>query len=188
MEQERHSMTPVFMVVGPPAVGKSTTSRALAAHFPRSLHIPVDDLRMMVVSGLALPSLDWSEALVEQVRLARSTVSHMALAYQQAGFAVVIDDFHDANLMADYAPLFDQLSVHKVVLYPAQEEAHRRNLQRSGDSPARAYIDEGIREVYRQINPLLPQLAAEGWLILDTTTLSVQATVSRIVQMGAAPA
>jgi chloramphenicol 3-O-phosphotransferase len=177
-------MTSVFLLVGPPAVGKSTTSRALAAHYPRSLHIPLDDLRMMVVSGLALPSVEWSAALTEQVRLARSTATQMALAYRQAGFAVVIDDFWDANLTADYAPLFDQVPVQKVVLYPAQEEAHRRNLRRSGDSPARAYIDEGIREVYWQINPLLAQLTAEGWLILDTTHLSVEATVSTLVQVG----
>ncbi|HUN07589.1 MAG TPA: AAA family ATPase [Aggregatilineales bacterium] len=174
-------MTPVFMLVGPPAVGKSTTSRALAAHFARSLHIPVDDLRMMVVSGLALPGLDWSAALVEQLRLARSTVTHMALTYQQAGFAVVIDDFQDPGLNADYAALFNQVPVQKVVLYPTQEEAHRRNLQRSGDSPARTYIDEGIREVYRQLNPIIPQLTAEGWLILDTTEMSVEATVQTLV-------
>jgi AAA domain len=174
-------MNPIYMLVGPPAVGKSTTSRALAAHFPRSIHIPVDDLRMMVVSGLALPGLEWSAALVEQLRLARSTVTHMALAYQQAGFAVIIDDFRDANLSADYAALFDQAQVQKILLYPSQEEAHRRNLQRSGDSPARAYIDEGIREVYRQLNPILAALTADGWHILDTTDMSVAATVEGIV-------
>ncbi len=176
-------MTPIFMLVGPPAVGKSTTSRALAAHFPKSVHIPVDDLRMMVVSGLALPGLDWSAALIEQLRLARSTVTQMALAYQQAGFAIIIDDFQDANLSEDYAALFEQAVVHKVVLYPTQEEAHRRNRQRSGDSPAGAYIDEGIREVYRQLNPIIPQLTAAGWRVIDTTAMSVEATVVSLVSI-----
>ena len=33
---------------------------ALAARYPRSLYIPVDDIRMMVVSGLVLPATEWS--------------------------------------------------------------------------------------------------------------------------------
>jgi tRNA A37 N6-isopentenylltransferase MiaA len=36
----------MFLIAGPPAVGKSSTSRALAARFPRCLYIPVDDIRM----------------------------------------------------------------------------------------------------------------------------------------------
>lgn len=83
-------MNPMFLLVGPPAVGKSTTSRALAARFPKSLHIPVDDLRNMVVSGIALPGADWSDDLAQQVTLARTSVVHMALTYHNAGFVVVI--------------------------------------------------------------------------------------------------
>ena len=56
MQATSESVHPVFVIVGPPAVGKSTTSKALAARFPKSLHIPVDDVRTMVVSGLVLPS------------------------------------------------------------------------------------------------------------------------------------
>ena len=72
-------MIPIFLVVGPPAVGKSTTSRSLAAHFPQSIHVPVDDLRDMVVSGLVLPGQDWSAELALQVNLARQSATHSAL-------------------------------------------------------------------------------------------------------------
>jgi len=58
-------MSPMFLVIGSPAVGKSTTSRALAARFHKSVHIPVDNVRDMVVSGLRLPSPVWSDDLVE---------------------------------------------------------------------------------------------------------------------------
>lgn len=177
-------MTPIYMLVGPPAVGKSTTSRSLAARFPRSIHIPVDDIRHMVVSGLALPRLDWDAALVEQFRLARSTVTHMALTYREQGFAVVIDDVRDLNHEADYANLLSQPDVHKIVLYPTQDEAHQRNLKRSGDSPARAYIDEGIREVYTQLNPILPHLVTTGWAVLDTTTMSIDGSVNQIIAIS----
>jgi AAA domain len=179
-------MNPIFLVVGPPAVGKSTTSRALAARFPKSLYIPVDDLRNMVVSGIALPGAVWSDDLTQQVALARTSVVYMALAYHRAGFVVVIDDFWDPNHRSDYRDLLDHPDLHKVVLYPGQGEAHRRNLQRSGEGPARAYIDEGVRLVYQQLNAAMPQLAQEGWIVVDTTALSVEATVTTILQLTAA--
>lgn len=177
-------VNPIFMVVGPPAVGKSATSRALAARFPKGVHIPVDDIRNMVVSGIALPGAVWSDDLAQQVTLARTSVVHMALQYHRAGFVVAIDDFWDSNHQSDYQDLLSHPDIHRIVLYPEQSEAHRRNLERSGDSPARAYIDEGVRIVYQQLNAAVPQLAQEGWLVVDTTTLSVEATVTAILQLA----
>ncbi|MCK6581359.1 MAG: ATP-binding protein, partial [Anaerolineae bacterium] len=132
-----YSDSPIYMVVGPPAVGKSTTSRALAAQFPRSIHIPVDDLRNMVVSGLILPSAVWSKDLAQQITLARSTVSLMALAYQNAGFAVVIDDFWDANHTSDYQTLLDQTQamIKRLFEKPVFTQPHPGNLTVSCPSP-----------------------------------------------------
>ena len=58
-------MAALFLIVGGPAVGKSSTATALARRFPRAVHVEVDKLREMVVSGLALPSLEWPAGLVE---------------------------------------------------------------------------------------------------------------------------
>jgi hypothetical protein len=174
-------LPPIYLIVGPPAVGKSSTSRELAARFPRSLYVPVDDLRTMVVAGLRLPAAEWSDELAQQITLARDTACHMALTYHAAGFAVIIDDFWDANHSADYHALLAHPDLRRVVLYPQQDEAHRRNFNRSGGSPARTYIDEGISIVYRQLNPVIAQLAQDGWLVLDTTALDVGATVESIL-------
>lgn len=179
-------MVSIYKVVGAPAVGKSTTSRALAARFTKGVHIPVDDIRTMVVAGLVLPSPAWGDDLVEQVTLARTSAVHMALAYQQAGFAVAIDDFWDPHHASDYRALDTHPHTHKILLYPGQDEAHQRNLQRSGGSPARAYIDEGIRFVYGQLPAAVPELARDGWVIVDTTSLSVEETVSAILEMTSA--
>jgi hypothetical protein len=175
-------MPPLFLIVGPPAVGKSTTSHTLAARFPKSIHIPVDDIRMMVVSGLKLPSAVWDDELAQQISLARAGVAQMALRYQQAGFAVVIDDFWDAAFDADYALLRNQPNVQRILLYPDQAETHQRNFVRSGDSPARGYIDQGIEIVYQQLRPVVAQLQAQGWQVLDTTRLDVDGVVSAILE------
>ncbi len=179
--REPQSESPIFVVVGPPAVGKSTTSRALAARFPKSIYIPVDDLRHMVVSGVVLPGPVWSDELIEQLSLARASVVHMARTYHQAGFAVVIDDFLDPHDLAAYHTLGHRPHAHRIVLYPTQRMAHQRNLQRAGVSAERAYIDEGISIIYHHLNAVVGQLAQDGWMIVDTTTLSVEATVSTIL-------
>jgi hypothetical protein len=178
-------MNPIFLVAGPPAVGKSTTSSMLAARFPKSLYIPVDDIRHMVRSGIVLPSNVWSDALVEQVSLARRCVVQTALTYHHAGFVVVIDDFLNPSYASDYQTLLAQTHVHRIVLYPAQRAAHERNMQRSGVGGTRDYIDEGIDVVYRYLRAASVQLEQRGWLIVDTTTLSVETTVATILERTA---
>ena len=176
------SVTPIFLVAGGPAVGKSTTAAALAARFPKGVHIPVDAVRDMVVSGQALPGADWNRALIEQLVIARDCATYLALAYRKAGFAVVIDDFWDPNSgLAEYAALSSQPQTFKVLLYPGQDAARARNRQRSGPGAANDYIDEGIRLVYEHLDTVASDLAAQGWWVLDTTALGVEDVVSRIL-------
>lgn len=180
-------LNPIFLLVGPPAVGKSSTSFALAKRFPLSLHIPVDKVRNMVVEGFALPKSDGNKMLLQQVRLARISVTQMALSYQQAGFAVVIDDFWDSQHDTDYEQLFKQTTVHRVILCPAQAEAHQRNYQRAEPSLARDLIDEGIRIVYQQLQPALPLLNQRGWVVLDSTHWSIHTTAEQVYQLSQRP-
>jgi predicted kinase len=173
-------MQPIFLVVGGPGVGKSTTSRALAATFPRSIHVPVDDLRHMVIAGLALPGPEWTPELVRQIALARGAAVRLALDYAEAGFAVVLDDFYDPHGLAEYRGLIARPETHGVVLVPSQAEARRRNAARS-PGEAGAYIDEAIPTAYGFLEPALERLAAEGWLVLDTTAMDVDGAVAAIL-------
>jgi hypothetical protein len=185
---------PIFLIVGAPAVGKSTTSRALAARFDRSIHIPVDDLRGMVVSGLVLPNPVWNEPLVEQVGLARRAAIGSALRYADAGFTVVLDDFWDPPGLVEYDEVPQGTTFHRVLLRPGRDEALRRNYGRHGEDPVRGYLDDGIHLVYDllETEDARERLATGGWLVLDTTHLTVDSAVDRIldhaaVTTGAAP-
>jgi predicted kinase len=171
-------MSPIFLLVGAPAVGKSTTAHALAEKFQKSVHIPVDDLREMVVSGLFLPGPEWGQELIEQITLARESAMQMAINYSKAGFAVVIDDFWDTlSQLREYDHLLDKSNFHRVLLFPAQQAAEARNKKRDG-SP---YIADGIRIVYEQLKKDFPDGSRQGWLVLDTTQKNVEETVAHIL-------
>lgn len=172
-------MQPIFLVVGGPGVGKSTTSRALAASFSSSIHLPVDDLRHMVVSGLALPNPAWDEELVRQIRLAREAAVRIAEAYAAAGFAVVLDDFYDPHGLVEYRELLSRPGTFGVVLFPTAEEARRRNAARSSGEEA-GYIDTVIGHAYSVLGPAVGRLTEGGWLVLDTTGMEVAAAVEAI--------
>jgi chloramphenicol 3-O-phosphotransferase len=178
-------MTPIFLLAGGPAVGKSTTADALAARFARGVHIPVDALRDMVVSGQVLPGADWSPQLVEQLVVARRCAVHVATAWRDAGFAVVIDDFWDPNSgLAEYADLFGQPQVRKILLYPSRDAARARNRQRSGSGGVVDYIDDGIRLVYEHLDAAVDDLAAQGWWVLDTSEMGVEDVVQEILMQA----
>jgi len=179
---EANSIQPVFILIGPPAVGKSSTSKALAAKYVKSIHIPVDDIRNMVVSGVVLPSAEWNPELVQQISLARESAIHMARLYQKAGFAVVIDDFFDPHRLREYQDFLHEPRINRFVLFPKQDAAHARNAQRAGNDLGRGYIDQGIHEVYQQLNLMIDDLRGDGWIVLDTTDLSIEETVLEILQ------
>ncbi len=179
-------MTHIFLLVGAPAVGKSSTARWLAVRFPKSIHIPVDTVREMVVSGVMHPGDVWGEDLIEQLAAARESVIQMAMTYNRAGFVVVIDDFWDPNSqLAEYQSLFAAPHVYKVLLYPSLSAAIDRNLKRSGPGVTSTYIDGGIRSVYANLETAAAVLEQQGWFVLDTTELSVEASVARILEEAA---
>ncbi len=175
-------MVQIFILAGAPAVGKSTTAHALAAHFQKSIHISVDTIRDMVVSGLTLPGNHWSQELIEQLALARESVIQMAITYNKAGFVVVIDDFWDSNSqLLEYSFLFHEKDVLKILLLPGQQAAEERNLKRSGAGDGNKYIADGIRAVYESLKADVINLKQQGWIVADTTDKTVEATVEYIL-------
>lgn len=171
----------LFVVVGSPAVGKSATSQALAAGFDRSVHIPVDDIRDMVVGGLALPNDErWGDDLVEQVRLARESTLLAADRYRASGFTVVIDDFLDPLLLEEYVELEGLDGVVRVILRPSEEAARQRNRERATTEAERLDIDGGIGVVYALLDQRGPELVERGWSIIDNTELSIAETAAAV--------
>jgi predicted kinase len=175
-------MQPIFIILGGPAIGKSTAAAALAASLPRSLHLPVDDIRHMVRGGLALPAVPWTEEITHQVTLGREAAIAVAERYAAAGFAVVVDDFWDPNGAREYRELLRRPGVHAVYLYAPRDVARARNRLRSPGAEG-DYIDAAIDVVWDDMEAAMPRLAGEGWTVIDTSTLSPEQTAAEILAL-----
>ncbi|GAA2499181.1 AAA family ATPase [Terrabacter carboxydivorans] len=173
-----------FVVVGPPAVGKSTTARLLASTAATGVHVPVDALRDFVVSGLVLPGADYSEALDEQVRAARQVALAALTTYTELGFTVVLDDFLDPTGLLEYHEVVRSRRATGVVLRPDREVAIARARQREATPEGAAYICMGIEVVFSCLDEVLPRLTGLGWQVLDNTNLDPSETVAAILDLG----
>jgi predicted kinase len=176
----RTNVPPLYVIVGAPASGKSTAAAALARSYEAGVHIAVDDLRYMVVSGAAEPEIDWSPRLVEQVRIARHNAMDIAARYRAAGFVVIIDDFIDPPLLVEYEPLADDPHTVRICLTPPADVALARNRTRGGTDEWVAYLDIGIGVINALIVEHGQALTHAGWELIDNGDLTVEQTVAAI--------
>ncbi|MCU0316653.1 MAG: AAA family ATPase [Fimbriimonadaceae bacterium] len=170
-------MNRIYLVSGPPAAGKTTLCQELARRLSLVVHIPVDDVRLWVVQGLA-DSVPWTEETERQFQVAEEAVAAMASTYYHHGFDVLVD--HCRNL-----PRLDQvvktywagLPVVKVCLLPDLEENLHRNATRTNkDFPASVLV-----ETIEGINPAVRANPGQGWLSIDNTSLSAVETADLVL-------
>ena len=171
---------PIFLLTGTPGAGKSSIANRLMRRFPFGLHIPVDDLREWVASGLADPVPVWTDETTRQFTLARRAACYTARLYADAGFAVVVDDviFPDEAEELFAAPLSGYF-LHKFLLQPNVEAALLRNAHRTNKS----YNTASLVELIRTIHNMMPASAyvEKGWTVIDSTHLGVEETVDAIL-------
>lgn len=165
--------------MGTPASGKSTVSKALMQRFLQGIHIPVDDLRHMVVSGLSDMAVLVPPATLEQVRLARETACSMARNYSDNEFAVAIDDFWYSDKPDEvYCQKIGQ-RITRVLLLPSLETTLQRLYSRN---PNEGSFKKVLEPVIRQLHTEIAAHPKTKWLVIDSSDLSVEATVDRILE------
>ncbi len=176
---------PIFLLTGTPGAGKSSVALALLQRFAAGIHIPVDNLRELVVVGRADPVPTWTDATAQQFALARRSAADMARRYARAGFAVAIDDvIFPSEAEALFAvPLAEVTTLHKVWLCPNVDVALARNAQRT----SKTFDVHVLATPIEQIHAAMSQhpFAAYGWHIINSSALNVEQTVEQIFALCA---
>jgi SpoVK/Ycf46/Vps4 family AAA+-type ATPase len=166
----------IWLISGAPGVGKTTVARALCARFPRAMHIAVDDLRGMVVSGRADPIGAWTAETERQFRMSWETAGRMAARYAAEGFVVAIDDVVPSRAVAVYEQSVAEHLLRKVLLAPSLEVTLQRNSTARGKVFDTAILVPTIRDLHATLAP-----DRSPWLVVDSSNMSLAETVDAIL-------
>lgn len=164
-----------IILSGAPGAGKSTVALALCQCFDRAVHLDVDNLRKVVVSGY-LPPLPPSKEADAQFELTKQNVIAMTQNFVGADYRVVIDDVLDRPHV--YSDGLAALKPYSVYLRPNLSVCLARNHERDSKNFDTRNLDSFIRSLYRRNST---KDLWESWdLVLDTSDMSVDNTVRAI--------
>ncbi|ULH14952.1 chloramphenicol phosphotransferase CPT family protein [Deinococcus sp. KNUC1210] len=173
---------PVLLLSGVPGTGKSSLAQAWLYTFARGLHLPVDTLRELVVSGIAHPSLSADPEATRQFALARRVAFLAAALYAREGFAVALDDVwwpHDPDDLN--AELLGGLNVSRVFLTAPLATVLERNRTRTGKPFEPHLLEPIIRALHGSMNPA--DFAAAGWHVVGSEGKALAHTLETVVQL-----
>ena len=167
---------PIYFLSGAPGVGKSSTAKALANRFEKSVLIDIDYFRKLVLKGRSEPSANWTDETTRQIELAHIAVGKVAKTYSDAGFAVVAE--HCSS--PDSIQLFvDQAGPTKIFCLKAEMPTNlERNRNRQGKSFDPADIEHFVLSLGDSMHK---EHHHAGINVLDTTNLTSEQTVEAIL-------
>lgn len=171
--------TPITLITGIMASGKSTIAQALAEQLPRSVHVRGDVFRRFIVNGrAAMNDASLSDEAVAQLGLRQKIAADVARSYVEAGFAVVLQDIYLEDDLPAMVHRLEPHPVHVIVLCPSHRAVQRRDAEREAARGKVAYLPGGI-DIAALDHSLRHNTLRIG-LWLDTSNLTIEETVTEI--------
>jgi predicted kinase len=160
----------VVLFGGPAGAGKSTLARAWCATRPQAAHLELDEIRRLIVSGLADPQ-EPGEVQEAQYRVSVEATCALARSFATGGGDVAIDDVFEPDAFDRYwRPALDGLAWTLVVILPSLDTTIARSRQR--DKRVR---EEHIRTQHQRCS------AWEEATRIDTSDLEIPPSVALVL-------
>jgi chloramphenicol 3-O-phosphotransferase len=154
---------------GPAGAGKSTLARAWCATRPKAVHVELDAVRSLIVSGLADPQAE-GDVQAEQYEVSVTAVCELARAFTAAGYDTAVDDVLEPDAFERWwRPRLRELDWHLVVVVPSLAETLARSSSRG-----KRVLERHTREQHRRCSSWPSRMR------LDTTGLSVAASLELV--------
>ncbi|MFD6032215.1 AAA family ATPase [Cellulosimicrobium funkei] len=163
--------TPVLVVTGAMASGKSTVADALARTFPLAAHVRGDQFRRFVVSGQASTAPPLSAAARAQLDLRQELAARAADTYAAAGVTAVVQDILLGPDLARFTARVRTRPCYAVVLTPDAATLAARDAGRHKQAYG-AWTPEEFAAAAR---------STPGGLHVDTTGWTVAQTVRHVL-------
>lgn len=172
---------PVFLITGQLAAGKSTVAAGVLQHYERGVHVDVDAIREMVVSGHASP-LQPGDEVEHQFRLALVAASRLAKVYHEAGFVVAVEGAFDPDFARQ--ALIDAGLAGAIVgvqLVPDRATALQRNRDRTTKPFDPAILEDAIGWID---DDLSARPSPAGYTRIDNSAETAEATIARVLSLA----
>lgn len=161
----------VLLLGGPAGAGKSTLARAWCATRPQAAHVQLDEVRSLIVSGLADPQVP-GERQESQYDTSVEATCALARAFVKRGIDVAVDDVLEPRAFERYwRHRLEGLSWSVVIVLPTLDTALARSAGR----------EKRVRDQHTRAQ----HASCQGWpdeLKVDTTGLSVEESLAMVVQ------
>ena len=168
----------IFFISGAPGVGKSTTARALANHFEKSILFDIDYFRSLVVKGLKQPTSGWDEETELQFRLAHQAVGSVAKIYSDAGFTVVAEHCSSPDMVQEF------LDFSKGGIVVCLKAALQTNLARNLTRTNKSFDPKDIEHFVLSLGESLwLEFESKCMTVIDNTNLQVNEAIQRILSL-----
>lgn len=167
--------TPLYIITGAMAAGKSTIAKELVQRFERSAHVGGDAFLRMIARGGAVmgPVLD-NEAVL-QLHLRQDIAMDAVRRFIGAGFATVYQDILIGDDFIRVTTALADLAPRIVVLNPSVETLAGRDANRSKTGYSEQFRPDVLAEALQSNTP------RQG-LWLDTSDMTIEAVVETILK------